>query len=218
MHVDPDIPDAHILRGWYDGGGSETQFRSQGSGSFVGMTSATLNRNEFKLIGEVRDSTEVGHGDKPDYFSVRATVISIKSENIVYPACPTANCNKKVIETDGLWRCEKCNMGHEKPEYRYLVSLCVADHTGQLWFQAFNDVGSHTHELQRLKDEEYSQGSNAFTETVNKASCQMWNFSVRAKMETYGESSRVKYGITKVFRPDFKEEARTLLDAIKQMK
>ena len=56
--------------------------------------------------------------DKPDYFSLRASIMHIKADNILYPACPTPQCNKKVTETHEGWRCEKCDRCHEKPEYR----------------------------------------------------------------------------------------------------
>lgn len=39
---------------------------------------------------------QLGCGDKPDYFTSVATVLIVRSENSLYKACPTAECNKKV--------------------------------------------------------------------------------------------------------------------------
>ena len=39
---------------------------------------------------------QLGCGDKPDYFTTVATVLLVRSENSLYKACPTAECNKKV--------------------------------------------------------------------------------------------------------------------------
>jgi hypothetical protein len=39
---------------------------------------------------------QLGCGDKPDYFTCVATVLIVRSENSLYKACPTAECNKKV--------------------------------------------------------------------------------------------------------------------------
>jgi hypothetical protein len=38
----------------------------------------------------------LGCGDKPDYFTAVATVLIVRSQNSLYKACPTAECNKKV--------------------------------------------------------------------------------------------------------------------------
>jgi replication factor A1 len=39
---------------------------------------------------------QLGCGEKPDYFTSVATVLMVRSENSLYKACPTAECNKKV--------------------------------------------------------------------------------------------------------------------------
>jgi hypothetical protein len=39
---------------------------------------------------------QLGGGDKPDYFTCVATVLIVRSENSLYKACPTPECNKKV--------------------------------------------------------------------------------------------------------------------------
>ena len=50
--------------------------------------------------------------------------------------------SKKVTEeSDKTWRCEKCSKSYDSPDYRYILSIGIADHTGQAWLQAFNDVG-----------------------------------------------------------------------------
>lgn len=47
----------------------------------------------------------------------------VKSDNIWYPACPSENCNKKVMDIGNGWRCEKCDMTHPAPQYRYERAL-----------------------------------------------------------------------------------------------
>jgi len=120
MQIDPDIQDAHMLRGWYDDSGSRTSFRSQGGG--VGSSSlggaVGFRREEVKDLNVVQE-TLLGLGDKPDYFSARVRVVHVKQENISYTACPGLNCQKKVIEQDdGSWRCEKCGKSYPDCEYR----------------------------------------------------------------------------------------------------
>ena len=123
MQVNPDIEECFALRGWYDSSGSGQAFQAHsnvvGSSSTVGF-----NRSDIRSLDEVK---QAGYGmpDKPEYFSARATVMHIKADNISYPACPTLNCNKKVIEMGNSWRCEKCNQSFEAPEHR-LVFLFLS--------------------------------------------------------------------------------------------
>jgi replication factor A1 len=118
MHVNADTPEAHTLRGWYEGEGKNMSFQNHNSGG-GGMSSrnAALNRDEMKTLQEVRES-DLGTRDTADYFTARATIISIKHENIAYAACKGENCNKKVTDTGNGWRCEKCDQTWDKAEYR----------------------------------------------------------------------------------------------------
>lgn len=51
---------------------------------------------KWMLFKEAKEA-QLGGGDKPDYLTVLATVIHIRSNNCTYKACPTENCNKKVV-------------------------------------------------------------------------------------------------------------------------
>lgn len=62
---------------------------------------------------------------KADYFSSVATVVFLRKENCMYQACPTQDCNKKVIDQqNGLYRCEKCDS--EFPDFKYRMLLSVS--------------------------------------------------------------------------------------------
>jgi replication factor A1 len=117
MSIAPDIEEAHLLRGWYDGIGSGESFQSHSS-AISGASFGGFNRNEVRHLSDVKES-QLGMSDKPEFFSARATIMHIKSESISYPACPTQGCNKKVIDVGDGWKCEKCDKTFERPEYRY---------------------------------------------------------------------------------------------------
>jgi hypothetical protein len=51
--------------------------------------------SNWMTLKEAQDN-QLGCGDRPDYFTTVATVLMVKSENSLYKACPTAECNKKV--------------------------------------------------------------------------------------------------------------------------
>ncbi|KAI6166844.1 hypothetical protein EDD17DRAFT_1541509 [Pisolithus thermaeus] len=213
MTISPDIEEAHLLRGWYDGIGGEKTFQSYSNVSSGGGSSAAFNRNEMRSILDVKQS-QIGM-DKVDFFSTRATIMHVKSENIAYPACPTQGCNKKVTEVNERWRCEKCDKTYERPEYRYILSMAVADWSGQAWLQGFNDAGlvvfdKSADEIMRMKE----QNESEFNAYVAQAIGKTYNFSCRAKQDTYNEQTRVRYGIAKVSPLDYQEEAKHLRDLL----
>ena len=192
MAVDPDIDEAHKLKGWFDGGGRNDNFQShQNTMSVAGATSGG-GRDVYKTVAQIRDEG-LGMNEEYDYFNIKGTIIYVKSENNAYPACSTEGCNKKVVEAEeGQWRCEKCNTTWEKPSYRYTLSINVADHTGQIWVTCFNEtglqiMGMSADDLYQLKeDAEDRRWQDAFTD----ASCKTFVFRCKAKMDNYGDQQR----------------------------
>lgn len=66
------------------------------------------------------------------------------------------------------------------------MSMSVADYSGQAWVQGFNEVGQQVfgmtaNELLDLREKDESQ----FAVVLNKATCKTYNFSCRAKQDTY---------------------------------
>jgi Replication factor-A C terminal domain len=45
--------------------------------------------------------------------------------NAYYKACPTTDCNKKVVDQDnGIYRCDKRNIEGREFKYRLLINVC----------------------------------------------------------------------------------------------
>ena len=126
MQVNPEIDESFSLRGWYDSNGAEQTFKAHSS-SGGGGSMAVFNRADIRSLDEVK---QAGYGmpDKPETFSARATIMHIKSDNISYPACPTPNCNKKVVDNGGNWRCEKCSQSFSAPEHRFVLHFFMSIH------------------------------------------------------------------------------------------
>lgn len=187
MNVDPDIEEAHRLKGWYDSQGRTEQFNTYSSNS---MGAATGRADATKSISQVK--VEQLGVENTDYFALKATIVYIRPESFSYPACSSENCNKKVVDQgDGTWRCEKCDIRHARPQYRYIMSVNVNDHTGQLWLSCFDDVGRiimgmSGDELMDIKEND----EDRFSAVFEAANCTKLNFRVRAKTETYGENSK----------------------------
>ena len=191
MNIDPDIDDAHKLKGWYDAQGRNETYQSHAN--TIGTATAGGGRqDQNKTIAQVRDEN-LGMTENADYFSLKATVVYVKQDNIAYPACLSEGCNKKVVETDpGEWRCEKCNITHPKPEYRYIMSINVSDHTGMLWLSCFDEVGRiitglPADDVVAAKEEGDDPKVNAIFQDAN---CKTWTFRCRAKMDTFQDQQR----------------------------
>ncbi|KAF7979550.1 hypothetical protein HWV62_41814 [Athelia sp. TMB] len=234
MSINPDIDDAFELRGWFDAVGKGQSFQSHqnvpGSG---GGFQAGFDRNAIRDLMDVKQS-QLGEDDRTDFFSTRATIMHIKSDNMWYPACPTAQCNKKVTDNGGSWRCEKCDQSFDKPEYRYIMTMAVADWSCQAWLHGFNDsgvavFGMPADELYEIKQE---NDEARFNNILQKSTCTTFNFGCKAKSDTFNVSgshfrltaqltslspqdrSRVRYGINRIQPLNFREEAGHLRDLL----
>ncbi|KAI0019352.1 replication factor-A protein [Xylariomycetidae sp. FL0641] len=221
INVDPDIVEAHKLKGWYETEGRTENFSTHQTMASVGA--ATGRPDQTKNILQVKDEN-LGMEDT-SYFNVKATIVYIKQENFCYPACSCTGCkqcdrgcSKKVVDQgDGTWRCERCDINHARPQYRYIMSVNVNDHTGQLWLSCFDDVGRvimgiSADELMEIKENDEDRAPAIF----DAANCTKLNFRCRAKMDTYGENQRVRYQVLSASPLDFKAEALKLADMIKQ--
>ncbi len=194
MAVDPDIQEAHRLKGWYDSQGRSDNFATHNTLSTVGA--ATGRPDQIKTVAQVRDEN-LGMEDVA-YFSLKATIVYIKQDTFAYPACANEGCSKKVVERPGSWFCEKCDAAHERPQYRYIMSVNVNDHTGQLWLSCFDEVGrivmgrsaNELMELREIGDEQQ------FAAAFEAANCTKLNFRCRAKMDTYGDNQRYVFGLS----------------------
>lgn len=191
MNIDPDIEEAHRLKGWYEAQGRANIFSSQPS---LGNSGGKTIERPHKTVAQISEDM-LGSSEIPDYFSLKATISTILTENMSYPACLSENCNKKVLqdETGTSWRCEKCDKSHPRPQYRYILSLNVADYTGKIWVNCFDEVGRQilgisADDLTEMKDD-FDQRSS-FDEVIQNAAFRTWNFTCKARLDTYKEDAR----------------------------
>uniref|UniRef100_A0AAV2JAP0 Replication protein A subunit n=1 Tax=Knipowitschia caucasica TaxID=637954 RepID=A0AAV2JAP0_KNICA len=184
--VNPDIPEAFRLRAWFDTEGhavhsqSLTESRAAGGGGRV----------NWKTLNDVK-TEQMGHRDKADYFSCVATVVYIRKENCLYRACPSADCNKKVLDQhNGLYRCEKCDRDYPNFEYRLLLSANLSDFGDNQWVTCFQEtaevlLGHSAQHLGRLRDTD----EDAFNQVFQKANFTTHIFKNRVKLETYNKNA-----------------------------
>ncbi|KAL1836274.1 hypothetical protein VTJ49DRAFT_5373 [Mycothermus thermophilus] len=212
MSVDPDIPEAHKIKGWYEAGGRNSEFATHKSTS---LGAATGRRDDIKTAAQVKEE-HLGV-DNPQYFSIKATIVYLKQENYAYPACLTQDCNKKVIDMGDGWKCEKCNVTHDRPRWRYILLMGASDHTGNLQLNAFDDsariiLGHTADELKEMEERD-----EKVAPVFEAASCRKWEFRCRAKMEMYNDEARIRYNVMSVTPMNYASEGHKLAEMIKQL-
>ncbi|XP_046386232.1 replication protein A 70 kDa DNA-binding subunit [Ischnura elegans] len=215
MRINPDIPEAHKLRGWYDNVGcnQESQSISKSGGGAGGGGSS-----QFKLLAEMK-TDGLGGGEKPDYFSCKAYIMMVKKEGLMYQACPEPDCNKKVIDMcNGMYRCEKCAKEFPNFKWRMILSANIGDATDHAWVTGFQETGEKvmgmsTDELATLKNKEDQEEYDAVFQNAN---FRCFNFRLRTKMETYNEEKRLKTNIVQADPVNYVEYNRRLLTELKE--
>merc|ERR1712226_1212434 len=77
FQINPDIPEAHQLRGWYDNGGMNQQMETLSGQGMDG------GGGPYKTIGQIKDEN-LGMGEKADFFKVRELYVSGLSRYRLY--------------------------------------------------------------------------------------------------------------------------------------
>ncbi|XP_053313074.1 replication protein A 70 kDa DNA-binding subunit [Spea bombifrons] len=213
--LNPDIPEAFKLRGWFDSEGQGLEgtsiSESRGGGAVGGNTN-------WKSLLEVKNES-LGHGEKADYFTSVATIVYLRKENCLYQACPSQDCNKKVIDQqNGLFRCEKCDKEFPNFKYRLILSANIADFGENQWITCFQEsaesiLGQNAAYLGELKE----KNEQAYEEVFQNANFRSYTFRVRVKLETYNDESRIKATAMDVKPIDHKEYSRRLIMNIRKL-
>ncbi|KAL1593909.1 Replication factor A protein 1 [Paraconiothyrium brasiliense] len=219
MTIDPDIDEAHKLRGWFNAVGQNATFSTHQNLASAGGG----QKNDTKLISQITEDENYLQMDAPSYFNLKASVVFIRnSPTFAYPACSNEGCNKKVIEENsGEWWCEKCQKKWPEPLFRYVLSINVADHTGQMWLSCFDDtariiMGMSANELMKIKNDSEENSTQDFSIAMQEGTCRTFNFRVRGKMETYNDQPKPRYQVLGINTLNYAQEANRLAQLIKQ--
>ncbi len=223
VESNPDLPDAHKLRVWFDANQNNlhsiTQLTQQGVRPQVEGREGGGNFKpaQYKTFAQIRDEG-LGKRNEPDYFLLNATVSSIKHDRDVwYHACTT--CNKKVTEAAGAggWVCEKCNATLTKCAYRYILRVVACDHTGSFWLNAFNEQGEAIMGVPASQLAEYkSAGDDKYEKCFENALFKEFSMKCRAKEDSYQGNDRVSINVMTVAPLNFSEQIKLLEQKIAQ--
>ncbi|XP_065291671.2 replication protein A 70 kDa DNA-binding subunit [Dermacentor albipictus] len=218
LQLNPDIPESHALMGWYSREGMLLQTRSLSTRSGGPMGGGNSN---WKSIAQAK-AEGLGKGDKPDYYSVKACVSIIRKENCLYKACPSENCNKKVVDLqNGYYRCEKCAQETMDFKWRLLVSANLTDFSDGQWVTCFGKeaemlIGASAEDLGDM----YSKSSKEdcrYDDILNEVPFKPFIFRLRTKMEVYNDESRLKTSVMSVAPVNCVEYTQKLLKDIAEL-
>ncbi|CAD0201397.1 unnamed protein product [Chrysodeixis includens] len=212
VRQNPDLPEAHKLRGWYDNGGADMEIVniSARAGGYSGGSGEWLSFADA-------EARQLGAGDKGDYYSLLGVLTFTFADNAVYKACPQEQCNKKLVDQEnGLYRCEKCNREYPNYKYRLLLSANVSDPTGDQRITAFNEaaeamLGKSVADIGQM----FEYDKTAYTQMFEEVKFRTFVFKFRTKMETYNDEARLKTTVVSVQPVDFKDANKRLLASIK---
>ncbi|XAR70718.1 hypothetical protein NMG60_11027679 [Bertholletia excelsa] len=218
--IEPDFPEAHKLREWFQKEGRNTPSVS------ISRETTSIGRMDVrKTISQIKDE-KLGTSDKPDWITVAATIAFLKVDNFCYTACPIMigdrQCNKKVTNNgDGKWRCDRCDQSVDECDYRYILQFQIQDHTGLTWVTAFQESGEEimgisAKDLYYMKYEE--QEDERFAEIVRNVLFTKFVFKLKVKEEMFSDEQRVKSTVVKAEKINFSTESRFLLDLIDKLK
>lgn len=220
VELNPDVPEAHSLRAWWDAEGSSAAVQSlterKGGGSW--------NVEKRLRLSDIRER-DLGKTEKGDYITVKATVNFLNHERDPwYEACPSKpapgerKCQKKVVRdmTGDSWHCERCDKSFDSCDYRYVLSISAMDDTGSHWMSLFNEEaqrllgGVPASELVKLKESSPAEYEHVFSE----ANFQELLFRLKVKEEMMNDDARIKISVMSTKKMDYAQESRELLAAI----
>ncbi|XP_011875175.1 PREDICTED: replication protein A 70 kDa DNA-binding subunit [Vollenhovia emeryi] len=214
LEKDPDLPEAHRLRGWYTAGGHSENAKSLSRAGGSGDSNMPLYT--------FQEATEARLGEKmnlSDAFMVVATINMIRMENAIYKACPIESCKKKLIDqSTGVFRCEKCNKEYPNFSYRLLASMNIVDATGNRWITAFSEeaekvLGISAQNLGELKESD----NDAYLHKFGEATFKRFIFNLRAKSEVFQDEMRIKHICVSVAPLNYKTYLTHLIDKVSKL-
>ncbi|XP_076637806.1 replication protein A 70 [Colletes latitarsis] len=213
LQIDPDIPAAHRLRGWFNTVGRNTDVKtlSRTFGSDGGAGGPWITFVEAKQMNLGKNGSDV--------YTVKATVNMIRVENSIYKSCPTENCKKKLIDqANDMYRCEKCDKEYPNFRYRLLLSLNLADWSDNQWVTMFNDeaekiLGITAQELGELQENDNDTYLEKFGDTTFKS----FVFKLRVKAEIFNDENKLKATCTNLSPIDYKAYNTHLISLIQDL-
>jgi len=228
LEWDPPGPAAQQLRAWYDGGGNVAPVVPLGGGGGGGGGRS----DRVVTVATLREETAAGV-PQPVYVLIRAYVVSATPNpetGVVYPACPRLmdgqpaggrTCMKKLKQADGggSWYCERHALSVESPDWRYMLTLRIADHSGtSINVSGFGEIGERLFGLDGTAlHGVFSNNYQEYERLFKEVPWSVHNFKIKAVEDNYQDEKRVKFSIQSVSAVNYADESRKMLESLARL-
>ncbi|XP_045497996.1 replication protein A 70 kDa DNA-binding subunit-like isoform X2 [Colias croceus] len=210
LQYNPESPEAHKLRIWYDNGGANI-----GIENLSGVHSFNVNsdgKREWITLAEVVNRVYSGNCD--DYFCL-CVINVIFSSNALYKACPTEHCYKKMVERDNVYYCEKCKRNYSNFVHRFRFCANVSDPTGEQEITSFNDIaekliGRKTADIVDMLNCNRNKYANMFEDIQYKT----FVFKFQTRKEYFHDEVRLKTIVMNAQPVNYKDANARLVRSI----
>lgn len=147
--IEPNHPRAAQLKKWLSnqGGVGDMKDNMKSLGGDLNNTGeskkdASVTISEMLHLAE--NNAEVMHGGKAGYYNVNCYLSWIFFDEALqrmmfYLACPT--CKRKVMDNNGAYRCENCQMNYENVVPTYNFSMKISDVSGTITCNLLGETG-----------------------------------------------------------------------------
>ncbi|KAI3807410.1 hypothetical protein L1987_23337 [Smallanthus sonchifolius] len=220
IEINPNSPDSQKLKSWFQSEGKETNMESVGSNLSPSMKNGDRSMYTDRVtLNQITSNSSLGE-EKPVFYSVRACMSMIRSDQAMYyQACKT--CYKKVTEEigSGYW-CQACQKNEPDCSLRYILSAKFSDASGGAWFSVFSDeaeklIGCSANELHEMKSQD---DASDFQTQLKKVTWVPYLFRVMVAQKEYNNEKRQRITVKAVAPVDFAAESKLLLEEISSMK
>ena len=204
--IDPtNCEEAEVLRAWFEREENYTSTQSLSNKSF-GLTSNSGN-SELTTLAEVKESSYANVvADSVKYYTVEASLITIKPDNVMYRACPNESCRRKVTEeplNSGEFKCQKCDKKYPNFAWRYSLQAAIADFTDNHWVTVFEESGSQilgvsADQLAQKKE----QNRVEFEKILSDCKYALFELTLKSKLETWNDEKRLQLSVVKALKVD----------------
>ncbi|OAF69684.1 hypothetical protein A3Q56_02575 [Intoshia linei] len=197
LFINFDIEEAHILKGWYN--------IEANSNDFQELTKDYIETE--KKIETIFDLNKM-KSEKMEYFDIIGTIMTIKRDSPYYKSCLSENCYKKLIFTNDIYNCEKCQKSFKNFNYSYLLNACIFDYTGNVWTKCFDNIGNKIMTITANElDEKFSndEENSEYFDTFDEAECTQYRFTLKNNIRYYNDEIKRNVTIVSANKIDYKE-------------
>jgi replication factor A1 len=221
IEIDPtSVPEANVLRGWYDSGGAQATPIQSLSGGGAARGNKVLGDRKSLMEADVEDvQPGLQSGGPCNPFAVRGYVTFMKKDKeLSYPSDP--DTKKKLTEAGapGMWHSESSGreFTDEEVQHRYICSMKVSDFSDSKWVTAFDEaglvvLGRPAGEMRKLRQEDINMYENIIDDCFFRPIV----MKVQARQDEWNGETRTKYVMSRVEQVNFVSESRALISEIR---